>query len=419
MNQYDTIVIGGGLGGLTTALLLAKQGQKVAVYEKAAQLGGRAQTRQRDGFALNLGPHALYRKGAALPILKSLGINPQGRPPVYGRDPKLVTSDGLALFPVTPATFLKSDVLRGRRLKYARVLRRILMHLPSAELDATPWQTWLQHEIADPLVRRMIAATGRLTTYANDPDRMSAGATLKQIKLGIMGNVLYLDGGWQQLVDALVEKAAAAGILIHTHSRVDQIERRTNGFELIMNGEKPVTGRNVVLAVGPKAAAALLPDSQALAQATTDLTPVKAACLTLGLRKLPRPERKIALGLDGSFYGVVHSASAELAPAGQHLLHTAVYIGPDDIRTPEEHRLYLEETVDLLQPGWRESASLCDFLPRLTVSHSLVEARRRRPSPLINDTPGAFLVGGWVDSEGMLADGVVASARDVARHICG
>ena len=36
------IIIGGGLGGLGTAILLAKDGHDVTIYEKNEQLGGRA-----------------------------------------------------------------------------------------------------------------------------------------------------------------------------------------------------------------------------------------------------------------------------------------------------------------------------------------------------------------------------------------
>jgi len=38
--QFDTLVVGGGIGGLTSALDLADQGYQVAVVEREASIGG-------------------------------------------------------------------------------------------------------------------------------------------------------------------------------------------------------------------------------------------------------------------------------------------------------------------------------------------------------------------------------------------
>ena len=57
----------------------------------------------------------------------------------------------------------------------------------------------------------MLRALFRLSTYCDDLERMSAGAALDQLKLALAGNVWYLDGGWQTLVDGLREQAARAG----------------------------------------------------------------------------------------------------------------------------------------------------------------------------------------------------------------
>lgn len=50
------IIIGSGIGGLATANLLAKAGYTVHVYEKDAQLGGRAEQFKRKGFTFDTGP---------------------------------------------------------------------------------------------------------------------------------------------------------------------------------------------------------------------------------------------------------------------------------------------------------------------------------------------------------------------------
>ena len=51
-----TIVIGGGIAGLATAALLAREGHKVTLLEQHAEVGGRAGTWERDGFRFDTGP---------------------------------------------------------------------------------------------------------------------------------------------------------------------------------------------------------------------------------------------------------------------------------------------------------------------------------------------------------------------------
>ena len=45
-NEYDAIVVGAGVGGLTVAALLAYEGRKVLLVEKSNRVGGRAKTLQ-------------------------------------------------------------------------------------------------------------------------------------------------------------------------------------------------------------------------------------------------------------------------------------------------------------------------------------------------------------------------------------
>ena len=50
------LIIGSGLGGLTTALRLARRGYKVEMVEKARQPGGRLNQIKKDGFTFDMGP---------------------------------------------------------------------------------------------------------------------------------------------------------------------------------------------------------------------------------------------------------------------------------------------------------------------------------------------------------------------------
>lgn len=54
---YDIIIIGSGLGGLLSAVLLAKEGKKVCVLEKNNQYGGNLQTFVRNKIIFDTGVH--------------------------------------------------------------------------------------------------------------------------------------------------------------------------------------------------------------------------------------------------------------------------------------------------------------------------------------------------------------------------
>ena len=71
-NSYDTIVIGSGMGSLTTAAILSKQGQKVLVLEKHYVAGGFTHVFKRKGFEWDVGIHYVGEVQRPNSVIKKL-----------------------------------------------------------------------------------------------------------------------------------------------------------------------------------------------------------------------------------------------------------------------------------------------------------------------------------------------------------
>lgn len=59
--SYDAIIIGGGLGGLGAAAVLATRGKKILLLEKNTFLGGRCSSYKKQGFTIDYGTHIISR----------------------------------------------------------------------------------------------------------------------------------------------------------------------------------------------------------------------------------------------------------------------------------------------------------------------------------------------------------------------
>ncbi len=56
-NEFDVIVIGSGMGGMTTAAALSRLDHKVLLLEQAQTIGGLTHAFTRDGFTWDVGLH--------------------------------------------------------------------------------------------------------------------------------------------------------------------------------------------------------------------------------------------------------------------------------------------------------------------------------------------------------------------------
>jgi phytoene dehydrogenase-like protein len=72
--NYDAIVVGGGIAGLTASAYLAKSGLTTLLCEKESTLGGLVNSFERNGFVFDGGIRAMENSGILFPMLKHLGV---------------------------------------------------------------------------------------------------------------------------------------------------------------------------------------------------------------------------------------------------------------------------------------------------------------------------------------------------------
>lgn len=73
----SAVIIGGGLGGLGTAALLARAGHPVTLLEKNPQVGGRANVFSADGFTFDMGPSWYLMPDVFERFFRLLGTTPE------------------------------------------------------------------------------------------------------------------------------------------------------------------------------------------------------------------------------------------------------------------------------------------------------------------------------------------------------
>jgi C-3',4' desaturase CrtD len=257
----DVVVIGAGIGGLTTAALLAHQGHRVQVFEQAFLPGGCASTFRRRGFTFDVGATqvaGLEPGGIHHRIFTQLGIElPEATPcdpacavflpdetePIsVWRDPEQWRTERQRQFPGSePFWQLLSDLFR-----YSWAFQSRDPVLPPRNL----WDLWQLTQALRPETLLTVPYTfstvgDLLRSYGLDRDRRLKTFLDLQLKLYSQVNadetallyaatalgvsqtpqgLYHLQGSMQVLSDRLVTAIKRDGGQIFFHHAVEQIQ---------------------------------------------------------------------------------------------------------------------------------------------------------------------------------------------------
>ena len=287
----DTLIIGGGISGLSAAYYLAKCGAQATIVESRERLGGVIQTERVEGCVLEQGPDSfLSIKPAAVELIRELGLgdevigsNDHLRKTYVQRDGRLIAlPDGLMLMVPTKILPLLGTRLLGWRTKLRMGME--LLRAPKPKTDDESVAAFItEHygaEAVDYLAEPLLSGV-----YGGDPRALSVSAVLPRFvelaaKYGSLTRGVLaerakaagarahggkaptpaplfrtLKGGLGQMVDAIASRIEGKATVLR--GRAEGIERIAPGFRVRGDGAW-IEAKNVVVACEAHSGATLL-----------------------------------------------------------------------------------------------------------------------------------------------------------------
>jgi len=270
-------VVGGGLAGISAALLCADGGAQVTVVEVRPRLGGAAYSFERDGMVLDNGQHVFLRCCTAYrALLARLGTEPRTvlqerlEIPVIapgGRVEWLRRTSLPAPLHLAGALARYGHLSRRQRLRAARAALR-LSRLPLADeaLDARTFGSWLseqgQSAEASEALWNLIALP-TLNMPAGDASLAMAAFVFQTglLRGADAGDIGYAAVPLSQVHGEPSEQALReAGVNVRLGWRAERLEGRSGRGFAVEGRDEVIESDAVIVALPHQRAGGLLPD---------------------------------------------------------------------------------------------------------------------------------------------------------------
>ncbi|MFF8673372.1 hydroxysqualene dehydroxylase HpnE [Streptomyces sp. NPDC015242] len=275
-----TVVVGGGLAGVTTALALADAGVRVTLLEGRPRLGGLAFSFQRGDLTVDNGQHVYLRcctayrwfldrvDGAELaPLQDRLDVPVVDLARPAGKRLGRLRRDALPV-PLhlgrSLATYPHLSLADRARVGRAALALKGL-DLADPALDTRDFGSWLAAHGQSPRAVEALWDLVGVATLNAVASEASLGLAAMVFKTGLLSDPGAADIGWARvplgdLHDRLARKALdSAGVRTEVRARVTSVSRNGNGGWSVEVPGETIEADAVVLAVPQREAHGLLP----------------------------------------------------------------------------------------------------------------------------------------------------------------